>query len=80
MPLFLYYAAHIAHGPLEITDKYLDMYSLNDITRQKYHAIIKYLDDVLGSLVQALKDRGMWDSLLFVVSADNGGPIGGGAT
>ncbi len=41
--------------------------------------MIKYLDDVLGSIVQALKDRGMWDSLLLVVSADNGGPIGGGA-
>ena len=76
-PLFLYYAAHIAHGPLEITDKYLNMYSfINDTARQKYHAMIKYLDDVLGSIVDTLTTRKMWDNLLFVVSGDNGGPFG----
>ena len=76
-PLFLYYAAHIAHGPLEITDKYLDMFGfINDTSRQKYHAMIKYLDDVVGSVAYKLEIRGFWDNLLLVVSADNGGPFG----
>ena len=76
-PLFLYYAAHIVHGPLEVPDSYLHKFDfINDVARQKYHAMVKYLDDVLGDVVTALKERGLWDNLLFVVSSDNGGPIG----
>ena len=79
-PLFLYYAAHIVHGPLEVPENYLDMYNfIDDATRQKYHAMVKYLDDVLGNVTDALKKRNMWENLLFVVSSDNGGPIRGGA-
>ena len=37
--------------------------------------MVNYLDDVVGELVQALKTKGMWDNLLFVVSSDNGGPV-----
>ena len=36
-----------------------------------------YVDDidVVGDLVEALKQKGMWDNFLFVDSSDNGGPI-----
>ena len=40
--------------------------------------IIK-VDDILGELVSLLKQRGLWDNLLFVVSSDSGGPISVGA-
>ena len=36
--------------------------------------MVNYLDDVVGEIVQALKDKGLWDNLLFVASSDNGGP------
>ena len=81
-PLFLYYAPHIVHTPLEVPEKYLNMFSfIDDHDRQFYHAMVTYLDDVVGDLVAALQKRGMWDNLLFVSSSDNGGPIypGGGA-
>ena len=52
---------------------------IDDATRRKYHAMVKYLDDVLGNVTDALKKRNMWENLLFVVSSDNGGPINGGA-
>ena len=41
----------------------------------------KYLDDFIGELTSTLKDKGLWDNLLWVTSSDNGGPIypGGGA-
>ena len=70
-PLFLYYAAHIVHGPLEVPENYLDMYNfIDDATRQKYHAMVKYLDDVLGNVTDALKKRNMWETscLLSVVT------------
>ena len=81
-PLFLYYAPHIAHTPLQVPDKYLKMFSfIDDHDRQYYHAMVNYLDDVVGELTDALKNKGMWDNLLFVTSSDNGGPVypGGGA-
>ena len=78
-PLFLYYAPHIVHSPLEVPDNYANF--IDDHDRQYYHAMTKYLDDFVGELVSALKNKGLWDNLLFVISSDNGGPIypGGGA-
>ena len=81
-PLFLYYAPHIVHTPLQVPQRYLDKFSsIDDHDRQYYHAMVNYLDDVVGSLMDALKKKGMWDNLLFVTSSDNGGPVypGGGA-
>ena len=81
-PLFLYYAPHIVHTPLQVPDSYLDKFSfIDDHDRQYYHAMVNYLDDVVGELVDALKKKGMWDNLLFATSSDNGGPAysGGGA-
>ena len=81
-PLFLYYAPHIVHTPLQVPDTYLQKFSfIDNQDRQYYHAMVNYLDDVVGDLVKALKSKGMWDNLLFVTSSDNGGPEypGGGA-
>ena len=81
-PLFLYYAPHIVHTPLQVPDSYLAKFSfIDDEHRKYYHAMVNYLDDVVGQVVAALKSRGLWDNLLFVTSTDNGGPVypGGGA-
>ena len=81
-PLFLYYAPHIVHTPLQVPQDYLDRYSFIDTKdRQIYHAMVAYLDDVIGNLTAALKARNLWDNTLIVVSSDNGGPVypGGGA-
>lgn len=81
-PLFLYYAPHIVHTPLQVPNAYLEKFSfIDNRDRQYYHAMVNYLDDVVGDLVSALKGRGMWENLLFVASSDNGGPEypGGGA-
>ena len=80
IPLFLYYAPHIVHGPLEVPDNYLHKFDfIDDDQCQIYHAMVNYLDDILGELMSLLKQRGIWDNLLFVMSSDNGGPLGGGA-
>ena len=80
VPLFLYYAPHIVHAPLQVPESYVSKFSfIPDHDRQYYHAMVNYLDDVVGDLVSALKNRGMWDNLLLVTSSDNGGPVGRGA-
>ena len=38
-------------------------------------AMVNFLDEMVGRVVSALKAKGMWDNLLWVTSADNGGPI-----
>ena len=75
-PLFLYYAPHIVHSPYQVPDRYLEKFSFIDFKpRQIYAAMVKYLDDVVGNLTAALKKKGLWYNLLFITSADNGGPI-----
>ena len=75
-PLFLYYGAHLIHKPYQVPKQYLDKYSyIDDQNRQYYHAMTKYMDDTVGDIVSVLKDRGLWDNLLLVVSSDNGGPV-----
>ena len=75
-PLFLYYAPHIVHSSYEVPDSYLEKFSFIDYKpRQMYVAMVKYLDNVVGNLTTALKQRGLWDNLLFITSSDDGGPI-----
>jgi len=44
--------------------------------RSQYAAMVELLDGVLANLTGVLKDRGMWDDTLFVLTSDNGGPQG----
>ena len=78
-PLFLYYASHVPHDPYQVPDSYLNRFSfIDNHYRRIYHAMVAYLDDVVGALVKALRQKDMWDNLLFVASSDNGGPISSG--
>jgi len=36
---------------------------------------VNFLDDLVGRVVTALKAKGIWDDLLIISTADNGGPI-----
>ena len=50
-PLFLYYAAHVAHQPYEVPDSYNSSFSfIADPTRRAYHAMVACLDDVLAQV------------------------------
>jgi arylsulfatase I/J len=76
-PMFLYYAAHIVHLPLEVPASYNDSFNfISDKTRRTYHAMVKCIDDVLGEIVMELKKQSMWGNTFLVLSTDNGGPIG----
>lgn len=80
-PLFLYYSSHIVHTPFQVPNRYVDEFDFIDHEGRKYYqAMSKYLDDFIGELVDTLQSKGLWDNTLFIVSADNGGPVysGGG--
>ena len=96
-PLFLFYAPHVAHCPLQVPQQYLDQFDFisDDETqckvqtrnilkpgdkqppyscRKQYHSMVKLLDDILKTLVEKLKETGLWDNTLLVFTSDNGGP------
>jgi len=75
-PFFLFWAPHIAHEPLQVPEDFLQKFAWIDTRpRQLYMAMINYVDSLVGRVVDALKTKGMWDDLLWLSSADNGGPI-----
>ncbi len=76
-PLFLYYATHAPHDPYQVPERYMKRFDFIDYYwRQIYHAMVTYVDDVVGEIVGALKETGLWDNLLLITSSDNGGPVG----
>jgi len=84
-PLFLFYAFHLVHSPLEVPKAYLARIDslveqaggkpFDTQNRRLLHAMVLYLDDVVGELVSALKQRSMWNDTLLVFLADNGGAV-----
>merc|ERR1719277_1579302 len=41
--------------------------------RRVYHAMVSFLDDQLGNITNTMKNLGMWDSALMILTSDNGG-------
>jgi arylsulfatase I/J len=82
-PLFLFWAPHIVHTPLQLPDAYMAKFDFMAPTdkpgheRQRYLAMVHFADAMVGNVTAALKAKGMWDDLLVVFSTDNGGPIYG---
>ena len=82
-PLFLFWAPHIVHAPLQLPEEWIDKFAFMQGTdkpgheRQRYHAMVHFADAMVGNVTSALKAKGMWDDLLVVFSTDNGGPIYG---
>ena len=75
-PLFLFHSFHIVHTPLQIPTEYLSRFDfINYENRKKYAAMVYYMDQVIGQLVEALKMKSMWENTLLVFFSDNGGPV-----
>jgi len=70
------------HAPYEAPQQYLDnmtqfVENKTDVdnVRLLYQAMVKMLDDLIGTLTAAFKSKGMWDNTLVLFMSDNGGPI-----
>ncbi|MCF7817301.1 MAG: sulfatase-like hydrolase/transferase [Kiritimatiellales bacterium] len=88
-PFFLYLAFNAPHAPLEAPQEYLDRFehltrvpdTINYVARQTmkfprqtYAAMVSALDDTIGKILQALRDKGLEDNTLVYFLSDNGGP------
>ncbi|CAE8591720.1 unnamed protein product [Polarella glacialis] len=84
-PLFLFYAFHLVHTPLQVPKEYLSKLdqmvaaaggqNISSRNRRLYAAMNLYMDEAIGEVVKALKATSMWEDTLVVFTSDNGGPI-----
>ncbi|CAL1533543.1 unnamed protein product [Lymnaea stagnalis] len=73
-PLFLYLPFQNVHEPLEVPKNYSDLYpNIKDEARRTLSGMVTALDDAVGSVVAALKKKGLYEQSLIVFTADNGG-------
>lgn len=80
-PLFLFWAPHAVHTPLQVPQAYVDRFDFMAPTdkaaheRQLYSATVSFVDAAFANISAAFERRGMASKLLVVMSADNGGPV-----
>ena len=74
-PFFLYLPYNAVHAPMQAPQAYLDRFQgITDQKRRAYAAMLSALDDGVGAVVNALRDRQILDKTLVVFLSDNGGP------
>jgi arylsulfatase I/J len=76
-PIFLFWAPHSVHTPLQIPKCFLDRYidKVSDWRRARYLAMVNYIDTALKTIVEALEAKHMMENTLIVCTSDNGGPV-----
>lgn len=75
-PLFLFWSLHLVHMPLQVPAAYEQKFSfIKDKHRRLMHAMVHFMDEEIGEMVQLLKERQMWNNSLVVFHSDNGGEI-----
>ena len=74
-PLFLYLPLQNVHSPLQAPDEWMNLYLKNSTCskRRSLQAMVSVADNVTGQVVQLLKNKGLWDNTIMIISADNGG-------
>lgn len=92
-PFFMYYASPLPHVPLQAPKAWVEKYRKQFgaekpypkgsyyptlYPRATYAAMIGYLDFQLGELIQILKEKGIYENTIIIVSSDNGPTYTGG--
>ena len=77
-PFFLYLAAQSTHSPYEAPQKYHDLYpDLPDDGYQRLmHSMVSAFDDLVGDVIDSLKEHDLWNNTLLLFTSDNGAPEG----
>ena len=75
-PWFLYLSYNTPHGPMQAKDEDLERYAhIENKARRAYCAMQYCLDENVGKMIKALKERGELDNTLIVFISDNGGSV-----
>lgn len=75
-PMYMYLPFQSVHAPLQVPDKYMDMYTkVHTKTRRTYLGMVTAMDEAIGNITKALKTKGMFNDTLIIFTTDNGGAI-----
>jgi len=93
-PFFLYWASPIPHVALQAPDRWVEYYVdkfgeeepyLGEegyfpcrYPHATYAAMVSYLDERIGALINTLKEEGIYENSLIIFSSDNGPTFNGG--
>ncbi|MGX1928359.1 arylsulfatase [Flagellimonas sp. 2504JD4-2] len=93
-PFFLYWASPIPHNAIQAPQKWVDYYKEkfgeeepylgnagyfpHQNPRAGYAAMISYLDENVGKLVNYLKENGLYENTIIMFTSDNGVTFTGG--
>ncbi len=78
IPFFLYLPHFAVHKPYEASDQYLERFpNAEDPRRQSYLAMLSAMDDAVGAVLTALKEKGLEENSLIFFLSDNGGTQAG---
>ncbi|MFP4064033.1 MAG: arylsulfatase [Bacteroidales bacterium] len=94
-PFFIYWATPIPHVPLQAPQRWIDYYvdKFGDeepfsgdglyfparYPRATYAAMVSYLDENIGLLIEQLKEMEIYDNTLIIFTSDNGPTFNGGS-
>ncbi|KAK3588140.1 hypothetical protein CHS0354_012198 [Potamilus streckersoni] len=89
-PMFLYLPFQSVHEPIQVPEKYEDLYpNVKTEGRRKYSGMVSAMDEAIGNITESLKRNGMFNNTIIIFTADNGGwptfygnnyPLRGGKT
>jgi len=72
-PFFIWYAPFLPHLPHNPPERLLEKYAdLADRRQAKYLAMVEWLDETTGALLQSLEEKGVAQNTLVLYLADNG--------
>lgn len=86
-PMFIFFSTNLPHGPVDVPPAYLksmDMAAVRKAGRaagipepeidaaEEYAAMVQYLDDQVGSIVEKVKELGLEEDTVIVFASDNG--------
>lgn len=79
-PFFLNYASYAVHTPINpvknLLEKYKQKPTWNGQENAEYATMVENLDRNIGLLISKLKEKGIFENTLIILTSDNGGVFG----
>ncbi|XP_052786419.1 arylsulfatase B-like [Mya arenaria] len=74
--LYLYLPFQSVHSPMQVPERYENIYAnISTKRRRQYCGMVSALDEAVGNITSALRDRGFMNNALIVFTTDNGGAM-----